>query len=320
MTCTRTSSRFLPLLLLLNLLLNNISPTQAGLTIGGVSSTSSCYDALSSSSGDDNLVDKNEYVTFINTLTDDYFTYPQFSSETNSWANLPVSEFYQLPIDLQMNFNQLACGGEFISCQNAYIIADGTGEGETATDQQTIYLYDVCSSTDEKVEDAKAALEATVTASPQEASPTSSPSSSVSAGGSGTGSPVASPEGVQPTTSPSSGGSVGGGGSGSPTQEVDLSNATTYYATLYYRILVSSTLTAEEVLDPTQQMNMDLVWTMNEWAAETCRNWNQNENIEGTRSLRGGVSNIVHGSGRGLRVSTAPNSEIKNVTSVGKHH
>jgi hypothetical protein len=113
---------------------------------------------------------------------------------------------------------------------------------------------------------------------------------------------------------------VGGGGSGSPTQEVDLSNATTYYATLYYRILVSSTLTAEEVLDPTQQMNMDLVWTMNEWAEETCRNWNQNENIEGTRSLRGGVSNIVHGSGRGLRVSTAPNSEIKNVTSVGKHH
>eukprot|EP00804_Cyclotella_cryptica_P026678 CCRYP_007916-RA/>CCRYP_007916-RA protein AED:0.02 eAED:0.02 QI:972/1/1/1/0.66/0.5/4/1688/926 len=303
------STRLLPLLLLLNLLSNKLPPIQAGLTIGGVSSTSSCYDALSSSSGDDNLVDKNEYVTFINTLTEDYFTYPQFSSETNSWANLPVSEFYQLPIDLQMNFNQLACGGEFISCQNAYIIADGTAEGETPTDQQTIYLYDVCSSTDEKVEDAKSVLEASVTASPV-ASPEDVPTTASE-------SPVGSPGGVVPTSSPSSVGNVGGIGSGSPTLEVDVSNATTYYSTLYYRILVPSALTAEAVLDNTHQMNVDLVWTMNRWSADTSKNWNEKQNAEGRRFLRGGGNNLVYGSERGLLITTAQtSSEITNVTSV----
>jgi hypothetical protein len=45
------------------------SSTHAGLTIGSVSSTSTCYSALHSSSNTDNLVNKTEYFTFINLLS-----------------------------------------------------------------------------------------------------------------------------------------------------------------------------------------------------------------------------------------------------------
>jgi hypothetical protein len=143
-------------------------PVQAGLTIGGVSSTTTCHSALHSSSGTDNSVNKDEYVNFINILSKDYFTYPQYDPINQEWANLPISEFYQLPMELQMNFNKLACGGEFITCPDPHLVTDGTGDGETATDAQTIYLYEVCRLTEEAVEGAMKASEQMegVTASP----------------------------------------------------------------------------------------------------------------------------------------------------------
>jgi hypothetical protein len=251
------------------------------LTIGGVSSTSACYDALSASSGNDNLVGKNEYVLFINIMSDNYFTYPQFDSTTSSWANLPVTDFNQLPLELQMNFNKLACGGEFISCPNAYLVADGA-KGESPTDQQTIYLYEVCSSSEEAVNDAKAALEVQ-----------------------GTASPVASPGSGEPTAPPVSNKSQ----SESPSSNVDLSNALAYYSTFRYQILMSSLLKADDVIKPDHQMNMDLVIGMNSWSEDTCQKWNG-----GTRLLRGGQRSI-----RRLFVSTGQESSIvTNVTNVGE--
>ena len=264
------------------LAIHNSIFVQASLTIGGVSSTSACYDALSASSGNDNLVGKNEYVLFINIMSDNYFTYPQFDSTTSSWANLPVTDFNQLPLELQMNFNKLACGGEFISCPNAYLVADGAGKGESPTDQQTIYLYEVCSSSEEAVNDAKAALEVQ-----------------------GTASPVASPGSGEPTAPPVSNESQ----SESPSSNVDLSNALAYYSTFRYQILMSSLLKADDVIKPDHQMNMDLVIGMNSWSEDTCQKWNG-----GTRLLRGGQRSI-----RRLFVSTGQESSIvTNVTNVGE--
>lgn len=228
--------------LLLHLLATLPSPTKAGLTIGSVSSTSTCYDALTESSGDDNLVDKEEYVTFINILSDNFFTYPQFNPETNEYGNLPVSEFFQLPIELQMNFNTLACGGAFVSCPNAYLVADGAGSGDSPTDQQTIYLYEVCSNTEDSIDVAKAAVE-------EAEKLTNSPITS---------SPVKSP-----TAAPS----------GSPTVD-SLSNTVAYYSKFQYQIQVSEGLTASAVMTPTHQMNIDLVTGMNDWSAGTCEEWN----------------------------------------------
>lgn len=269
----------LPMLLLL--LGIQIIPAQAGLTIGSVSSTSTCYDALSSSSGEDNLVDKEEYVTFINILSDNFFTYPQFNPETNEYANLPVSEFYQLPIELQMNFNKLSCGGDFTICQEAYLITDGAGKGENPTDQQTIYLYELCSNTEETIDIAKKNVEEReeLTVSPVTNSPVGNPS--------------ASPSGI-PTT----------------TTTLDMSNAVTYYTSFKYQILVDKGLTAEAVMDPRHQMNMDLVTGMNEWSLVTCEGWNRETRSE--RRLRGRT--------RGLLITTKPtSSNITNVTDVGEY-
>ena len=255
------------------------TPTQAGLTIGSVSSTSTCYDALTSSSGDDNLVDKEEYVTFVNILSDDFFTFPQFNPETNEYENLPVSEFYQLPIELQMNFNKLSCGGDFTICQEAYLITDGAGKGEDPTDQQTIYLYEVCSNTEKTIDVAKKNAEEReeLTVSPITSSPVGSPSTS--------------PSGVPTTTT------------------IDLSKAVMYYTTFQYQILVDKGITAEAAMNPMHQMNMDLVTGMNEWSLATCEGWN-NE----TRSER-----RLRGRNRGLFVTTEPEtSDITNVTDVGK--
>ena len=265
------------------------SPTNAGLTIGSVSSTSTCYDALTESSGDDNLVHKDEYVTFINILSDDFFTYPQYNPETNEYGNLPVSEFFQLPIELQMNFNTLACGGAFVSCPNAYLVTDGAGSGETPTDQQTIYLYEVCSNTEESIDDAKAAVEEAekLTNSPVTDSPVKSPAAA----------PSISPTVDSLTAVPSV----------SPTVDI-LSNTVEYYSEFQYQIQVSEGLTASAVMKPTHQMNIDLVTGMNDWSAETCEEWN-NMTVS-RRRLRGR---------RLLAVTTELNpSIITNVTDVGE--
>jgi hypothetical protein len=273
-------NRILPLLLLSLL----PSPTNAGLTIGSVSSTSTCYDALSSSSGNDNLVDKEEYVTFINILSDNYFTYPQLDGNSNEYINLPVAEFYQLPIELQMNFNKLACGGEFISCQNAYLITDGAGDGESPTDIQTIYLYEVCSNTEGAIDDAKIAAEEAekLTVSPVADDPIASPSLQPSVGA----------DGDVPTINP-----------------LDLSDAITYFISFKYQILVSNGLDAGSVMDPKNQMNMDLVAGMNEWSVQTCEEWKTQ-----TSSKRG----LIRGRRR-LLVTTKPSSsDITNVTDIGE--
>jgi hypothetical protein len=279
------------ILIFVVVLLSQTTLTHAGLTIGSVSSTSTCYDALSSSSGDDNHVDKTEYVTFINILSEDYFTYPQFDTASNEYANLPVSEFYQLPIELQTNFNKLACGGEFISCAEAYLVTDGAGDGEIPTDQQTIYLYEVCTNTEKSIDDAKATLDKNegLTLAPVTAAPVGSP-----------------------TISPSSASSAL---STSATTAVDLSKAVTYNTTFQYQILVSKGMTAQAVMDPMHQMNMDLVKGMNEWSAVTCEEWNTNQTSARRRLRgRGGVERS-----RVLFVSTEPESSIiTNVTDAGE--
>jgi hypothetical protein len=217
---------------------------------------------------------------------------------TNSWGNFPVTEFYQLPIELQTNFNKLACGGEFYSCDNAYLITDGTGEGEKATDGQTIYLYEVCSSSEEAVASALEGME--------------------SGGGDVTVvtlAPSGSPAGVTTVTnSPTvlSTNDITGESSGSPT-ELDLSKAISYIATLEYQILVSSNtnISSADLLMEDTPMNRDLVEGMDVWSFSICKEWNTNKptTTERKRRLRG----------RRLVISTGGGtSNITSVQDVGE--
>ncbi|KAL3790609.1 LOW QUALITY PROTEIN: hypothetical protein ACHAWO_008089 [Cyclotella atomus] len=98
---------------------------------------------------------------------------------------------------------------------------------------------------------------------------------------------------------------------------VDLSKAVLYNTTFHYQILVSEGMTAQVLMDPMHQMNMDLVEGMDEWSAATCKEWNDNQTAvkkgEGggrrrRRRRRGERARV-------LLVSTEPDSSIiTNVT------
>jgi hypothetical protein len=194
-----------------------------------------------------------------------------------------------------MNFNKLACGGEFISCAQAYLVTDGTGDGETPTDLQTIYLYEVCTNTEESIDEAKVTLEKNegLTLAPVTVSPVGSPSISPS---------------VVPSTVATS-----------EMTTVDLSKAVLYNTTFRYQILVSEGMTAQVLMDPMHQMNMDLVEGMDEWSAATCKEWNDNQTAA-KKALRGGGGGGGGGErARVLLVSTEPDSSIiTNVTDAGE--
>ena len=132
-----------------------LTAVEAGLSIGGVTSTDSCYSALQSNKRpDENVVDRAEYVSFINDLSDDAFTAFQYNEELDKWGYFPVTEFDQLPANVRGEFYRQACGGPLIICDNAFLYTDGTQSGEGPSPQQEVYLYQVCTGVEEAIDDA----------------------------------------------------------------------------------------------------------------------------------------------------------------------
>lgn len=152
----RSSIPTLVLLLLTTLL----HPTNAGIFYGGATSSEGCYGALQSSTKpNENTVDKDGYVTFINTLSENAFTSLQYNDETGEWGQFPVTKFEELPTALKEEFYTHACGGPYVICANAYLYTNGmNGNGSTVLDpQQVVYLFEVCKGVEEAIEEAKAA-------------------------------------------------------------------------------------------------------------------------------------------------------------------
>jgi hypothetical protein len=91
-----------------------------------------CYGAMADSdlNGDD-LMNQLEYLIFLNILTE------------NDYLGLT---FGQLPLELRRNYFQLR------KVESGQIDVTGTKEGQVPTAEQTVYLDDVCSSTEETLE------------------------------------------------------------------------------------------------------------------------------------------------------------------------
>ncbi|KAL7436999.1 hypothetical protein ACHAXH_003039, partial [Discostella pseudostelligera] len=153
-----SSRSSLPTLVLL--LLTLLHPTNAGIFYGGATSSEGCYGALQSSTKpNENTVDKDGYVTFINTLSDNAFTSLQYNEGTGEWGQYPVTKFEELPTALKEEFYTHACGGPYVICANAYLYTNGmNGNGSTVLDpQQVVYLFEVCKGVEEAIEEATAA-------------------------------------------------------------------------------------------------------------------------------------------------------------------
>ena len=128
------------------------------ISIGSITSTDTCYSALRSNQRpDENVIDKEAYVNFINDVSGNGgFKAFQYNKDLDEWGYFPVSEFEQLPANLRGEFYTHACGGPSIICENAFLYTDGTGEGEIPDPQQEVYLYHVCIGVEQAIEDARA--------------------------------------------------------------------------------------------------------------------------------------------------------------------
>lgn len=153
-----------------------------------------CYPALSNADSDgDRLVSSDEYVSFCQSMGP-----PDFLSG--------ISDFEDLPILLQANFNSLAClcqtDPDKDSCclgDNASIKADGAFPNEVPSDAEESYLFIVCSLTTNSVD--RILLSDSPTPGPT-IEPTSAPINPPTI--SPTTSPTEDPETISPTTSPGS--------------------------------------------------------------------------------------------------------------------
>ena len=162
----RRNSTPLPTSLITTLLLSIsiIQQTNAGLSIGGVTSTDSCYAALqnaqtTSPTTNEPVVDQDGYVQFINELSNNAFTSFQYNSNTDEWGQFPVTNFNDLPSSIREEFYTHACGGAYTICAEAYLYTEGTdGDGNTTpSPQQEVYLYQVCTGVEDVI-DAELAL------------------------------------------------------------------------------------------------------------------------------------------------------------------
>lgn len=152
------SSSSLSSLSALILLLTSVEQTNAGVFFGGsTASSDGCYGALQSSTRpDENVVDKDGYVLFINKLSNNTFTSFQYNEQTGEWGQYPVTTFNELPVTIKEQFYTHACGGPYVICENAYLYTDGmNGVGSTVLDpQQVVYLFEVCKGVEEAIEEA----------------------------------------------------------------------------------------------------------------------------------------------------------------------
>lgn len=156
--CFPSSSSSLSSLSTLILLLTSIQHTNAGVFFGGATASSDgCYGALQSSTKpDENVVDKDGYVLFINKLSNNTFTSFQYNEKTGEWGQYPVTTFNELPTTIKEQFYTHACGGPYVICENAYLYTDGmNGDGSTVLDpQQVVYLFEVCKGVEDAIEEA----------------------------------------------------------------------------------------------------------------------------------------------------------------------
>ena len=161
-----------------------------------------CYAPLYQSDLDgDGRVDRDEYVVFVNAISDDYFA----SACRNN--NPQKCNFDQLPLAVQSNFINLAClcerfGGADDCCvlDNAHIATDGAGPNDDPTNAQALYLFTVCRDTYTAVEEVRTPSPTIApTKTPTTMAPTSSPTETPTA--KPTGKPTRSPT-IKPTRSP----------------------------------------------------------------------------------------------------------------------
>jgi len=156
----RRNSTPLPPSIITTLLLSIsiIQQTNAGLSIGGVTSTDSCYTALQnaqtiSPTTNEPVVDQDGYVQFINELSNNAFTSFQYNSNTDEWGQFPVTNFNDLPSSIREEFYTHACGGAYTICAEAYLYTEGTGDGDsTPSPQQEVYLYQVCTGVEDAID------------------------------------------------------------------------------------------------------------------------------------------------------------------------
>lgn len=234
---------------------------KAGLSIGGVSSVKDCYEALQSAKGDDDRIDRDEYVKMINILSNDSFT--SFQKVSGNWGFHPVTDFFTLPKDMQDNFWQLACGGSGDNlniCNEAFLYSAGSMEGEVPSDQQTVYLYQVCTRTETAIEDARPKQTSTPSQAP--ISTSTYPSTSI----------ITSypPNTISPSSSASEALTI--------TEPLNLS--------LKYQIHVGPNVTSGQMQNPGSSMRSDLAVALRTWMTGMLR-YEYNAKDRKSRGLRG---------------------------------
>lgn len=222
------------------LLLTLIQRTDAGVFYGGATSSDGCYGALQSSTRpDENVIDKDGYVLFINKLSNNAFTSFQYNEKDGEWGKYPVTAFNELPTAIKEEFYTHACGGPYVICENAFLYTDGmNGNGSTVIDpQQVVYLFEVCKGVEEAIE------EATISATSIAPTPSSLPASTSMPTTIGSSSPTAS--------------------DGIFTAEIPLN--------LTYQAAVSSFITVEELQMTNSTTRAQLLDAMTTWIMATAR-------------------------------------------------
>ncbi|KAL7470298.1 hypothetical protein ACHAXS_010537 [Conticribra weissflogii] len=208
---SRSTTRRLPLVLLttLTLLLIPTFTTSKGITLHDLISpktydpndiSTTCYAPLvASDTNGDGIVQTNEYVTFVASLSDGYYN---------------VTTFDALPFVVKINFVYLSClcnynGGGDGCCagENTGLFVSGAEAGDVPTEEEQVYLETVCGDTQGSID---YAIEQEAVAGPTSVPggvPTVSPATSptLSPVTSPTASPIESPTSspvTSPTTSP----------------------------------------------------------------------------------------------------------------------
>jgi len=236
----------------LSTLLLFLSPQtiHAGLSIGGVTNTDSCYAALQSAketlaAKNKEVITKEGYVAFINDLSDNAFTaFGENPNVEGDWGYFPVSQFEQFPGPIKDQFYIHACGGAFVTCDEAYLYTAGTGEGEAANAQQTIYLFQVCVGVEKAIKKARPKVTPPPTSSPVTSPPTTSPSTAPTPGQVVTAKPVETFTGDLPLQ-------------------------------LTYQAVVSSDISTEELQVTDNKERNQLLGAMNSWIFTTTGEYSQ---------------------------------------------
>jgi len=249
-------------LLTLSLLTLLTKPTHAGLSLGGVTSTSSCYSAIQNAHDPSSEnIDKNGYVSLINELSKNAFTSFQFNEDLSEWGQFPVSDFNDLPLDIRNEFYIHACGGANVYCQNAFLYSEGTGPGVSGglDKQQEVYLFQLCKGIEKAIKDE-------VTPDPPVPVTPTPPTSVISTGtptvkptfpGSPTYNPTPEPP---PTLSPT------------PTlAPVPATFSGPLSLQLTYQATVSSSMSTQEMQLSNSTTRQALLGTMNRWSAATAK-------------------------------------------------